>query len=265
MKLVTVYSSRDALEAHFLAGLLKSNDIPAVVTGEDASLGAYLPGLICVDVRDEDLNAAKLMVERLASGAPPNQPGAPWTCTNCGEQIEGQFSECWNCQAPHPQAGETAPSREPANPFVPIDLPCITCGYNLRALPVDQLCPECGHPIYASLFDMLHQELTAPDRYEIFRQNLQPCLDAVQDKFGFPIEAIIFVLSEWPSAMESVVRGSGEVNDDAILSALCARATEFVGSRAAAERTLARWKFDSPDNLRRLVAALRNLQLLSGH
>jgi hypothetical protein len=80
MKLVTVYSSRDALEAHFLAGLLKSNDIPAVVTGEDASLGAYLPGVICVYVRDVVLKAANLLVERLASGAPRNQPTAPWTC-----------------------------------------------------------------------------------------------------------------------------------------------------------------------------------------
>lgn len=33
-------------------------------------------------------------------------PSAPWTCANCGEQIEGQFTECWKCGSPKP-AGET--------------------------------------------------------------------------------------------------------------------------------------------------------------
>ena len=35
--------------------------------------------------------------------APP--PGPDWTCTSCGELVEGQFSECWNC-------GKQAPDKE---------------------------------------------------------------------------------------------------------------------------------------------------------
>jgi hypothetical protein len=27
----------------------------------------------------------------------PPQPREPWTCAQCGEIIEGQFSECWHC------------------------------------------------------------------------------------------------------------------------------------------------------------------------
>lgn len=23
--------------------------------------------------------------------------GTPWTCTSCGEEIEGQFDACWSC------------------------------------------------------------------------------------------------------------------------------------------------------------------------
>ncbi len=34
---------------------------------------------------------------------------------------------------------------------VPVDLPCVACGYNLRALATDGRCPECGEPIPHSL------------------------------------------------------------------------------------------------------------------
>ena len=26
------------------------------------------------------------------------EPGAPWTCPNCGEEVPGHFSVCWNCE-----------------------------------------------------------------------------------------------------------------------------------------------------------------------
>lgn len=28
---------------------------------------------------------------------------AAWTCPNCGESVEGQFGECWNCGQASPQ------------------------------------------------------------------------------------------------------------------------------------------------------------------
>jgi len=31
------------------------------------------------------------------------------------------------------------------------DLPCASCGYNLRTLRIDATCPECGHPVDASI------------------------------------------------------------------------------------------------------------------
>ncbi|MEX1087875.1 MAG: hypothetical protein WEC36_01520, partial [Phycisphaeraceae bacterium] len=34
---------------------------------------------------------------------------------------------------------------------VTLDLPCIACGYNLRAQPSDAACPECGHAVRRSL------------------------------------------------------------------------------------------------------------------
>lgn len=35
----------------------------------------------------------------------PADPRAswPWRCTQCGEDVEPQFSACWNCQTPRPE------------------------------------------------------------------------------------------------------------------------------------------------------------------
>lgn len=34
---------------------------------------------------------------------------------------------------------------------VGIDLPCFTCGYNLRSLAIDGVCTECGKPVQHTL------------------------------------------------------------------------------------------------------------------
>ena len=44
--------------------------------------------------------------ERYALGALASaaaaQPGAPWTCEGCGEQLEPQFTCCWRCARERP-------------------------------------------------------------------------------------------------------------------------------------------------------------------
>ena len=37
----------------------------------------------------------------LAIAAAP-AAGAPWTCADCGEQLEPQFTSCWRCGAAQP-------------------------------------------------------------------------------------------------------------------------------------------------------------------
>lgn len=49
-------------------------------------------------VDETDENRA---LRALASAAAP-APGAPWTCADCGEQLEPQFTSCWRCGAPPP-------------------------------------------------------------------------------------------------------------------------------------------------------------------
>lgn len=44
-------------------------------------------------VNDLDFDRAT----ELIASADAEDPGAPWTCSKCGEQNEGQFAACWNC------------------------------------------------------------------------------------------------------------------------------------------------------------------------
>jgi hypothetical protein len=47
-------------------------------------------------VADDDESAALRALARAAE-APS---GAPWTCQQCGERLEPQFTHCWRCGAP---------------------------------------------------------------------------------------------------------------------------------------------------------------------
>ena len=46
---------------------------------------------------------AEAAIAGFKEGAKPAQIVAdPWTCPDCGERIEPQFTECWNCGASKP-------------------------------------------------------------------------------------------------------------------------------------------------------------------
>ena len=45
---------------------------------------------------DDALESAALRALQNAQTAPA---GAPWTCTQCGEVLEPQFTTCWRCGA----------------------------------------------------------------------------------------------------------------------------------------------------------------------
>jgi hypothetical protein len=118
-RLKRVFRAGNAMEAEFVRGVLEAEGIPAVVQGAalEATLapilgGTTLPG---VYVREQDLEDARDIVDRLESGE--ITAGTPWTCPNCGEAIEGQFSECWKCGTERPQDPAAAPDGdEPEDP-----------------------------------------------------------------------------------------------------------------------------------------------------
>ncbi|MCZ6543380.1 MAG: hypothetical protein O6768_06910, partial [Planctomycetota bacterium] len=41
------------------------------------------------------------------------------------------------------------------------DLPCVSCGYNLRAARVVGVCPECGQPVSDSLWALARPDQVA--------------------------------------------------------------------------------------------------------
>ena len=107
MALVKVYTARDAVEAHFVRGLLEREGLAAEVLGDKLAIAiGELPPLSAgtlpaVWVAEESTEPAKKIVAK-----------APWTCPSCGETIEPQFTDCWNCGAARPAGTDPVPAVE---------------------------------------------------------------------------------------------------------------------------------------------------------
>ena len=110
-----LYVARDAIEAHAVHSFLADRGIPSDVMGESLQLPGALPTeLPCVWVGSEYLDRAKealaafLRAEREERDEHPDPLlGEPWTCPNCGERVEPQFTHCWNCQTPRPRRADS--------------------------------------------------------------------------------------------------------------------------------------------------------------
>ncbi|NJN16789.1 MAG: DUF2007 domain-containing protein [Oscillochloris sp.] len=96
-----VYSSPTPAEAHLVQDYLAQAGIQAVIQGSE--LGG-LQGLVpttetyaSVWVADEDMAEAEALVREFLDGQPNDVAETAWQCPNCGEEIEPQFSDCWNC------------------------------------------------------------------------------------------------------------------------------------------------------------------------
>ena len=101
-----VHTARHPAEAHLIKGMLEAEGIRASVLG-DQLYGAYgeLQVLPTVWVHDAALamHAEALIVDFLRGGAARRHRHERWTCAHCGENLEGQFTDCWNCGAPRAQ------------------------------------------------------------------------------------------------------------------------------------------------------------------
>ncbi len=101
----TVYSAANIALVSIIKNILEGNGIKCWIKNEFLSAGiGEIPPIecwpqLCVD--DESFFEAKRLVEEALSS--DNAALKPWKCSSCGEDNEGQFSECWNCGNPCPE------------------------------------------------------------------------------------------------------------------------------------------------------------------
>jgi hypothetical protein len=100
-----IHTARHPAEAHLLRGMLESQGIRAEVRG-DQLYGAFgeLPVLPTVWIHDDALaqEADRLIIDFLRGAAARLHGHERWICGRCGEVLEGQFTDCWQCGAPRP-------------------------------------------------------------------------------------------------------------------------------------------------------------------
>jgi hypothetical protein len=101
-----LHVARHAPEAHLVRGFLESNGVAAVVRGEFLTSGwGELPVDVCAVwiVDDAQYEHAQALVRSFLRGDPAREHrGEAWRCPQCGEQLEGQFTQCWKCNTPKP-------------------------------------------------------------------------------------------------------------------------------------------------------------------
>ncbi len=81
---------------------LEGNGVPARLDGE--ALGTWAPHYaagggalaVKVEVSVSDVPRAIKLLTRMHNKADGPQP-PPWKCPQCAADIEGQFTQCWNC------------------------------------------------------------------------------------------------------------------------------------------------------------------------
>ena len=119
-----VYTARDEMDASFVQGLLRQEGIEAIVQGQAlGEVWGTLPlsgeSLPTVWVYDNDVGRAAPVIEAYrqtdranADDSVAERPRTTWTCPNCGERVEEQFTQCWKCGHNRPGAGAGAAPSE---------------------------------------------------------------------------------------------------------------------------------------------------------
>jgi hypothetical protein len=93
----TVYSAANISALCVFQCILEGHGIRCRIRNENLSAGTgELPPIECwpqLCVEDDDFPEAIHIVKEALSV----KNITPWKCDSCGEEIEGQFSECWSC------------------------------------------------------------------------------------------------------------------------------------------------------------------------
>ncbi|MBM3343119.1 MAG: DUF2007 domain-containing protein [Betaproteobacteria bacterium] len=101
-----LYSPRTVTDAHLIRGYLQSHGIETLVRGEFLAGGiGELPAGMCKVWVADDANferADRLLREFFRGDTARRLAANQWRCAACGETLEGQFTDCWQCGAARP-------------------------------------------------------------------------------------------------------------------------------------------------------------------
>jgi hypothetical protein len=111
-----LYTAQNPLTISHLKNILESGGIKCVVKNLYLSSAVgELPPIECWPelwvVDDARYAEAQEVLNRTL--APVRSVSKRWTCRKCGREVEGQFSECWNCGSERPlfEDTKTEPTR----------------------------------------------------------------------------------------------------------------------------------------------------------
>jgi Putative prokaryotic signal transducing protein len=100
-----LYSAQDPLMIAHLKNVLEASGIDCVVKNTYLSSAAgEIPPIECWPelwvLKDARYAEARKILGRTLT--PLRPVSKPWSCSKCGKEVEGQFSECWNCGSSRP-------------------------------------------------------------------------------------------------------------------------------------------------------------------
>lgn len=99
-----IYSAADTIQAGHIHSVLENEGVDCWIKNQSLSGGiGELPPTECwpeVWLRnDEDYDRALKIISPIILPSETDQ--SPWQC-RCGERLEGQFNECWQCGEQRP-------------------------------------------------------------------------------------------------------------------------------------------------------------------
>ncbi len=102
--MIQIYIAEHPTEAHFVKGLLETEEINCCVRGEnlfsargEIPITAETAPSVWIYDKSRLEEAETVIKDYLRAKKQETADGESWTCPSCGEVHESQFTSCWNC------------------------------------------------------------------------------------------------------------------------------------------------------------------------
>ena len=108
----TIFVHNDSTVVGLKKSILEEAGIDCFIQNEhtSATFGAGMLGLVQSPIFDpalcivDDSRYDEAIALLKATARPPLAAGADWRCTQCGENVPGNFDTCWNCSSKGPES-----------------------------------------------------------------------------------------------------------------------------------------------------------------